>query len=517
MAGKARPMSQIKQLLRLHSQGMPVKRIARTLGISRNTVKGYLRKVSEGTKRMEDLLALDNPVLEAHFHAGNPAYKDPRYAHLVSNLSYYETELKKTGVTRELLWEEYIAGCPGGYSYTQFCFHLRQRLASINPTMVLEHRAGEKLFIDFAGKTLSYIDRDTGEEISCPVLVACLPFSDYAFAMAVPSQGTEDFLHGLECCLRHLGGVPQALVPDNLKGAVERADRYEPTINRTMEEFANHYGTVVVPARARKPQDKASVENQVKNVYTRVFARLRNQRFFDLASLNAAIVERMAAHNQTRMQKKAYCRLERFRNAEKPLLSPLPPEGFQVVRYAKRKVGQNNYVLVEGYSYSVPFQYISQHVQVAYTRRVVRIYAEGKQVAAHTRKFGGGYTAVKEHLSSQHRYYLGRSPDYFIERAEKLCPELHKLIKLIFQQPGYPENQYRTCEGLLRLYRQSDPHDFARACTVAMEYGMLSYKKVEGIIKSGTLYAQPDTVDKPLPGHGNIRGRDYYVQARMDI
>src|SRR5690606_33097634 len=312
MAGKARPMSQIKQLLRLHSQGMPLKRIARTLGISRNTVKGYLRKVSEGTKRIEELLALDNPVLEAHFHAGNPAYKDPRYAHLVSKLPYYEKELKRTGVTRELLWEEYIAGCPEGYSYTQFCFHLRQRLASINPTMVLEHRAGEKLFIDFAGKTLSYIDRDTGEEISCPVLVACLPFSDYAFAMAVPSQGTEDFLHGLECCLRHLGGVPQALVPDNLKAAVERADRYEPTINRTMEEFANHYGTVVVPARARKPKDKASVENQVKNVYTRVFAKLRNRRFFDVASLNAAIAKRMAAHNQTRMQKKAYCRLERF-------------------------------------------------------------------------------------------------------------------------------------------------------------------------------------------------------------
>lgn len=196
---------------------------------------------------------------------------------------------------------------------------------------------------------------------------------------------------------------------------------------------------------------------------------------------------------------------------------PAAPEGFQVVRYAKRKVGQNSYVLVEGHSYSVPFHYIGQHVQVAYTRRVVRIYAEGKQVAAHTRKFGGGYTAVKEHLSSQHRYYLGRSPDYFIERAERLCPQLHELIKLIFQQPGYPENQYRTCEGLLRLYRQSDPDDFARACTVAMEYGMLSYKKVEGIIKSGAQHAQPPAQDKPLPGHGNIRGRDYYVQARMDI
>jgi len=517
MAGKSRPMSQIKQLLRLHSQGMPVKRIARMLEISRNTVKGYLRKVAEGRESIQELLALEDPLLEAHFHAGNPAYKDPRYAHLVSNLAYYQKELARTGVTRQTLWEEYIAGCPDGYGYTQFCFHLRQRLASLNPTLVLEHRAGEKLLVDFAGKELCYIDRDTGEEISCPVFVACLPFSDYAFAMAVPSQRTEDFLHALECCLRHLGGVPQALVPDNLKAAVVRADRYEPTINRTMEEFANHYGTVVVPARARKPQDKAAVENQVKNIYTRVFARLRNHRFFGLAPLNAAIAERMAAHNQTRMQKKAYCRLERFQNAEKPKLSPLPAEGFQPVRYAKRKVGRNNYVLVERHSYSVPYTYIGQYVQVAYTRSMVRIYAEGRQVAAHIRRFGGGYTAVKDHLCSHRQYYLGRSPDYFIARAEKICPELHELIKHIFRQPGYPENQYRTCEGLFRLYRQSDPADFARACTMAVEYGMLSYKKVEGIIRSGAVYAQPQAADKPLPGHGNIRGREYYVQTRMDL
>src|SRR5690606_27712831 len=310
MAGKPKPMSQIKQLIILNRQGKGTKTIARLLGMSKNTVKAYLFKLDKllagtGTAGItaEKLLSLDEPEVYTLFHPGNPSYKDPRYDHFRANLQHYQRELKKTGVTKALLWEEYRQSSPDGYSYSQFCFHLgQQQTARAKPSMVLEHRPAEKLFIDFAGKTIPYIDRDTGEVIECQLFVACLPYSDYAFAMAVPSQSTADFLYALSRCLEDIGGVPRLLVPDNLKAAVVKADRYEPDINQALEDFANHYGTAVLPARVRKPQDKALVENQVKILYSRVYAKLRNMRFFDLASLNQAIRLKVKSHNQTRMQ-----------------------------------------------------------------------------------------------------------------------------------------------------------------------------------------------------------------------
>lgn len=304
MAGKPKPMSQIKQLLLLQQQGKARKFIARSLGISKNTVKSYLAKAASMQLSIAALLALEDPVLEAKFHAGNPAYKKDQFDDLKSRLDYLARELSKNGVNRRLLWEEYKQEYADGYSYTQFCFHLGQQLIARKPSMVLQHTAGEKLFIDFTGKKLSYVEPTTGEEVFCQVFIACLPYSDYSFAIAVRTQNTEYFLYALSCCLQGLGGVPQVLVPDNLKSAVTKASLYEPDINRTMEDFANHYNITVIPARARKPKDKALVENQVKLIYSRVFARLRNQQFFDLSSLNQAIREKVRDHNQTRMQQR---------------------------------------------------------------------------------------------------------------------------------------------------------------------------------------------------------------------
>ncbi|WP_420580210.1 IS21 family transposase, partial [Reichenbachiella sp.] len=263
MAGKPKSMSQIKQLLLLHQQGKGRKTIARMLGISKTTVKVYLNKLQALTSSVKggkswtitELIKLENPVLEAKFHPGNPAYKDNRYEHLKGNLDFYLNELKRTGVNKRLLWEEYQQQYPDGYSYSQFCYHLQQQQIASRPSMVLEHKPAEKLYLDFAGKKLSYLDKETGELVECQVFVACLPYSDYSFAMAVKSQSIVDFLYALACCLLHLGGVPQALVPDNFKAAVIKANRYEPTINRALEDFANHYGTTVVPARAKKPRD----------------------------------------------------------------------------------------------------------------------------------------------------------------------------------------------------------------------------------------------------------------------
>ena len=259
MAGKPKSMSQIKQLIQLHQQGNSIKSIARNLSISKNTVKSYLEKVACCKLDLQALLKLEDPILEGEFNAGNPAYKTERYDHFINKLDYFARELHRKGVTKMLLWEEYRQDYPQGYSHSQFSFHLAQQLIARKPSMVLEHKAGEKLFIDFAGAKLFYIEPQTGQVIYCQVFVACLPYSDYSYALAVKSQCVEDFIYALGCCLRELGGVPQILVPDNLKSAVVKASIYEPDINRALEDFANHHSTTVIPARARKPKDKALV------------------------------------------------------------------------------------------------------------------------------------------------------------------------------------------------------------------------------------------------------------------
>ncbi len=520
MAGKPRPMSQIKQLLQLHEQGKSIKFIARSLGISKNTVKAYLAKVASSSLDVQALLALDDPIMEARFHAGNPAYKDDRFGYLKSKLDYYSKELGRPGVTRQLLWEEYRSDYPLGYGHTQFCYHLSQQLIARKPSMVLQHCAGEKLFIDFAGKKLSYIDLDTGEIVPCQVFVACLPYSDYSFAMPVRSQNIGDFLYALGCCLQELGGVPQVLVPDNLKAAIVKASRYEPDVNRALEDFANHYHTTVIPARARKPKDKALVENQVKLVYSRVFAKLRNQQFLGLASLNKAVQEKIREHNQTRMQQKPYCREEKFLADEKHLLQPLPEQLFELKYYRELKVAKNNHVYLaqDKHYYSVPYTYIGQVAKVIYTRSMVRIYARGEQIAVHVRDYKpGGYTTDKEHLCSAHQHYMDRSPDYYMNKAKLKSDELYHLIGLMFEQNRHPEQLYKTCDGLLNLQRKTDTKEFHKACLMAIEHQNYSYRFILNILENKMTDQSETKPEKPLPNHENLRKREYYAQTTISF
>ena len=520
MAGKPKPMSQIKQLLQLHERGKNKKFIARSLGISKNTVKAYLAKVALSPLNIESLLTLDDPILEGKFHAGNPAYKDERFDHFKTNLDYFEKELSRVGVTKQLLWEEYRRDYPGGYGHTQFCYHLSQQLVARKPSMVLWHKAGEKLFIDFAGKTLSYIDRDTGEVVSCQVFVACLPYSDYSFVMAVRSQNIGDFLYALRCCLEDLGGVPEVLVPDNLKSAIVKASPYEPDVNRAMEDFGNHYKTTVIPARARKPKDKALVENQVKLIYTRIYAKLRALTFFDLPSLNKAIKDKTKEHNQTRMQQKPYCREERFLADEKHLLHPLPDEHFELKYYRELKVAKNNHIYLaqDKHYYSVPYTLIGLVVKVIYTRSMVRIYANGRQIAVHIRDYKpGGYTTEKEHLCSAHQHYMDRSPDYYLDKSKLKSEPLYQLIGHLFAQNRHPEQLYRTCDGLLNLERKTNREDFDKACRMAIEYQKYSYVFVLNILKNKMTQEKETKQSQPLPTHQNIRGKEYYTQSTISF
>ena len=366
MAGKTKDMSQIKQLLLLKKEGVSNRKAAEIVGINKETANNYVRKALADRLGIDGLLKLDDPVLEHRLKGGNPAYTDSRFEVFKELLPYLQEEMRRKHVTLKLLWEEYVEEHPDDhYSLTQFRFHYSQNTEAKkeSPSTVLAdmRTGGEKLFLDFTGDTMGYIDLETGEMVQCQAFVATLPASDYGFLLFVPSQRTEDFVYAITQCLKHLGGVPRMLVPDNLKAAVVKTDRYEPSLNRVLEDMANHYGTVVVPARPVRPRDKSNVEGNVRLVYMRVFAELRNETFYSIDELNAAATDKMRKHNQKRMQKNPYTREERFLAIDRPNLRPLPATDFEIVSDTSLKVSTNCCI------YLGRDQHISQKVHVAYS------------------------------------------------------------------------------------------------------------------------------------------------------
>jgi transposase len=512
MAGKVTRMSKIKQLIQLHESGVSNRRIAQALSLDRETVNIYIRKMKAGQMQIAELMKLEEPVLEGKFIAGTAAYTDRRFEAFKELIPYFVNELKRKHVTRNLLWREYLQKNPAGYRYTRFCYHLNQLPVARRPSAILTHQAGEKLFVDFAGDRLEIVDIQTGGAISVHVFVACLPFSDYTFIMAVERQTAEDFLHALACCLKHLGGYPKIVVPDNLKAAVIKTDRYEPALNRLPDDFANHYGFGVMPCRTAHPRDKAKVENQIRIIYSRVYAKLRNQHFFSLEELNRALAEKTMEHNQIRMQRTGYSRQEKFLADEKHLPGALPEKEFEVKYYTDLRVGHNNHVYPgrDKHYYSVPYTYTGQKVHVIYTRALVRIFCKNERIATHERVTGAGYTTVPEHLCSARRHYNKRSPDYHIETARNKSAALAQVITLIFNRPQPPELFYRTCDGLLSLCRKTDAGRFEKACQTALDNNVLSYGFIKSLIEGNSLFMEPETY-KPLPApQDSLRGRQYY-------
>ncbi len=512
MAGKTTSMSKVKQLLQLHNGGMSVRQIAKSLSLNRRTVRSYIDKSGGVPLPLSEVLHMEDPELEGKFMAGTAAYPDRRFEVFKELLPYLEQELSRKHVTRHLLWQEYLLQHPDGYRYTQFCYHLKQQLVARRPAAILTHEAGEKLFVDFAGDTLEYIDIQTGEVIKVQVFIACLPYSDYTFCMAVRTQTTEDFLHALSRCLSHLGGVPRILVPDNLKAAVVKTDRYEPELNRLLEDFSNHYGFAVIPARSARPKDKAKVENHVKIIYSRVYAKLRNHRFFSLEELNTALSEKTMEHNQTRMQRTDYSRQEKFLADEKHRLGPLAPTNFEVKYYTDLRVGLNNCIYLgrDRHYYSVPYTFIGEKVQIIYTRTLVKIFCKGEQIATHRRVIGFGYTTIDAHLCSAHRHYNKRNPGYYIETARKKSAVLAAVIEHIFDAPKPPETFYKTCEGLLSLSRKTDCKRLEKACQIALDSRMLSYRFIKSLLESNALI-QEEPEYRTLPVlRENVRGKEYY-------
>jgi transposase len=511
MAGKTIIMSKLKQILLLRANNTSLQSIAEATGLARNTVKKYLRLVEAKGLKVDDLLNMDDMGAEAVIKDPEPLDK-ARYESLSLLFEKIEKELKRTGVNRWVLWGEYRLLYPDGYGYSQFCDHYRNWKQTQLGTLHQEYLPGEKLFIDFSGEKLSLVDPQTGETTAVEVYVCILGYSQMTYVEAVESQRKEDFIKATENAFYYFGGVPRVLIPDNLKSAVTKADKYEAEINAAFLDFANHYGTTVMPARSRKPKDKAHVEKAVSIVYTRVFAPLRNQVFHTLSSLNEAIRERLIIHHQTPFQLRPESRAELFEQQEKQVLLPLAAERYEIRCFKEATVMKNGHVqLADKRFYSVPYRFIGQKVKVIYSNTHVNIFCKQERIAYHRRVKGFGYSTTPDHLSSTNKFVSEWNPNKFTDWAGSISPIVRQYIIHILENASYPEQAYRSCVGILSYEKKVGRERLIKAVERAIFFGAYNYSTIKRILENGydkIAFGEDAGSQLKLPLHENIRG-DY--------
>ena len=408
MAGKTKTMTQIRKIIQSARHGWSIREIARNTGISRNTVKHYLRRIAEQGYTTESVLEFDDKTLAQIVERLPGEEEADRLTALENRFPQMADELQRVGVTRMRLWEEYWQEEPAGYCYSQFCGHFRRWQKEKQVVMILDHKPGDETMMDYAGKKLSYVNPETGEVIECEVFVAVLPYSGMAYCEAMHSQKHEDLTSGMVNSVESFGGVTRAITVDNMRSAVKKADRYEPALTELMDEFGRHYGVTVMTARVRKPRDKASVEGSVKIVYQQVYADIRNEIFHSLEELNKAIRGSLHKLNNKKMQGRDYSRNDRFLADEKPVLQALPQTRFAYYKSAEYTVQRDYHIMLgeDKHRYSVPYRIVGKRVHVRYSRDDVEIYYNHERVAVHRRDYTRyHHSTLASHMPEAHRSY----------------------------------------------------------------------------------------------------------------
>ena len=513
MANRRISMGKIRELLRLDEKcGLSNRQIARALNISRPAVKEYLINLKLSGITYQSITTMGDDEVMRTLETRKKENCE-RYRILSERFTYLVKELKRPGVTLDLLWQEYKRKHPQGYSYPQFCYHFRIWHSLSSVSMHLEHKAGERMFVDYTGKKLKIYERGTGKEKEVEVFVAILPASGLTYVEATQSQRKGDWLKANEDALFYFEGVPGQIVPDCLKSAVTKVNKYEPDINPCYADFARHYSTVIVPARPYSARDKAMVENAVKIVYRRVFAPLRDRLFYSLEELNEAIKDLLEEHNNTPFQRIKMSRRELFDEIEKTTLKPLPLRRYELKEFRRFKVPPNYHIEIreDNHYYSVPFKYKGKNVTVIYTASTVEIYHKSIRIALHKREEKRGYTTSKEHMPTQHRFYAEWSPEKMITRAKEIGDETGALVEKIFESKGCLHLSYRTCLGIIDLSRRYGGERVNRASERALEFHSYSYKAVKNILEKGLdKLAEETLLLESFPLHSNIRGGDYF-------
>ena len=503
-------MRKIQEVLRLHAAGHSQQDISRSCGIGRSTVGEYLQRAREaglGWPLPDDL---DTAALERRLFPPLPPA-----ATMVRGPPDWATvhrELRRPGVTLWLLWEEYKAVHPQGYQYTWFCQQYRNWAARTDVVMRQSHRAGEKLFVDYAGPTVPIVDRTTGEIRQAQIFVAVLGASNYTYAEATWTQGLEDWLMAHVRAFAFFGGVPEIVVPDNLKSGVKSPSLYEPELNPSYQELAAHYGVAVLPARVRKPRDQAKVEAGVLLAQRWILARLRHQRFFSLDEVNRAIQPLLAELNRRPFQRLPGSRQSVFETVDHPALKPLPPTRYEFAEWKRATVGIDDHVEVDRHDYSVPYRSARQPVEARFTASTVELFSHGERLASHRRsRIPGGHTTVATHLAPAHQIVAGWNAQRFLDWAAQIGPQTQTVIERVLQARTHPQQGYRTALGILRLAKAYGNDRLEAACQRAARLQTLTYRRLASILKHGLDRQTPTPAQGPLPlDHANVRGPDYF-------
>lgn len=495
------PVRKIREVLRLKAEGFSDRQIGAAIGSARSTVQECLRRARKAGLSWP--LQLEEAALHAQLYRRTvPLSRTPR-----PDFAYLHAELRRRSVTRVLLWEEYKAAQPDGWQYSEFCEQYRRWLATQELVLRQDHAPGDKLFVDYAGQTAPVTDRHTGEIRPAQVFVAVLGCSNYTHAEATWTQGSADWLGAHVRALEYFGGVPRAIVPDNLKSGIHKARRYEPDLNPAYQDFAEHYGVAILPARVRKPRDKAKVEAGVLIVERWILARLRNRTFFSLGELNGAIRELVEILNTRAFKKIEGTRRSRFEQLERPALKPLPLRGYEFGEWKKAKVHPDYHIEVGRAYYSVPYRFIGQRVDVRLTAHGLEIFHAGTLIAAHARATERGRRSTRRaHRPERHIAIIENTLARTLERAEAIGPATAEVLRQQAARRLHPEETLRSAQGILRLAQDFSPAALEHASKRALALKAYSYRAVRTLIGAPTAPTQP-ALDL---AHENVRGPKYF-------
>lgn len=507
-------MNKVRQIIRLYTEGINKSEISKLNSVSRNTVKRYLKIFIQQQLTYEQVCKMNNHQLSLLFTVDESKLVTEKVKQLQSQLPWISKELGRRHMTNKLVWQQYQVKYPDGLRRSQFNHYIRLWLRKEKPTMHIEHKAGDKVFIDFTGQKLFLVDEQTGEQFSMEVFAAILGCSGLTYVEAVQSQTKEDLIRCCENALNYFGGVPAAIVPDNLKSAVTKSSKYEPTLNDTFEDFAQHYNTAVLPARAYRPKDKSLVEGIVKIIYHRIYTSVDTKTFFSLEELNKAVRVELEVHNNTPLTGRTQSRRELFEEIERHELRALPHYPYLMKQQRTVTVQKNNHVCLrpEMHYYSVPYQYMQQKVKLLYNEEEVDIYFKYEKIATHKRNFvQHGYTTLPEHLAQQHRYLTDWSAENFIAQGNEIHSDVGDYLKGIFDTKPHHEQAYKSCSGILNFIHKVGKTRLINACKRGSEYKVFGYNFLIKILERKLDSMEPEEqLTLTTSEHTNIRGSNYY-------
>ena len=512
MANKAIIMTKVRQILKLYSQGIGKKKIATRLSVSKNTVKHYIDFYLRIRTPYAEIEKASDLELNNLFHPPQKKSLSEKLQQLYEHFPDVDKRLRRRGMTLAMLFRDYQHYHPDGFQSTQFYYYFRLWSKKVKPSMVMQHKEGDKMYVDFAGAKLSYADEESGEVKQAEVFVAILGWSQYTYVEAMPSQSVEDFIAACENALHYFKGVPLAIVPDNLKSAVFKANRYEPETNQNVTAFANHYGMSVLPARVRRPRDKPHVENMVKITYRHIYTHLPEQEILSFEELNKQIQINLTKLNDKELTGKECSRSDQW-ILELPSLHALPEKRFEMRKIKQATVMKNYHIYLteDQHYYSVPFELIGKKISVQYSRSTVDLFLNYDLVASHKRvRSPHNYTTVPSHMPPQHKYMAEWSPDFFIDKAKAIDPIVEYYIKEVLAKKQHPEQAYKSCQGILFLEKRVGTKRLIKACKRAHEIGYYNYKIIDDILRKNLDAYDEDLSDQSMPAHENIRGADYY-------